>query len=259
MASIRIRGVLTAAVVVGALAAPAAALAAAPEVTTGRATAIVQNGATLHGTVDPNGTATLYFFQIGPTRLYGGNTAVQSAGKGNKPRRVTGAITAAAPATTYHYRLVARRGGNRVWTGKDRTFKTKAQPLGVTLAATPNPIHTGRPTTLHGVLTGTGNANRQVELQANVWPYTGGFQPAGNVQVTDSAGAFSFPLLSVAVNTQYRVLMPAKPEVVSPIVVLGTVSKVTRHATVKRGSKRGRIHFTGRIRPAIDGADVYIQ
>jgi hypothetical protein len=249
---------VTAAVVAGALVAPATALAAAPTVTTGRATAITQSGAKLHGSVDPNGTATSYFFQIGPTRLYGGKTAVLSAGNGNKAVRVTGVITSAAPATTYHYRLVAQRGSN-VWTGKDRTFKTHRQPLGVTLAATPNPIRTGRPTTLRGVLSGTGNANRQVQLQANVWPYTGGFQPAGNNQVTDSTGAFAFPFLSVSLNTQYRVLMPAKPEVVSPIVVLNTISKVTRHATVRRGARRGRIHFTGRIRPAIDGADVYIQ
>jgi hypothetical protein len=129
----------------------------------------------------------------------------------------------------------------------------------VSLVATPNPIRVGHATTLSGALSGTGNAGRQVQLQANVWPYTGGFQPAFNNQVTNSAGAFAFPLLSVSLNTQYRVLMPAKPEVVSPIVVLGTVSKVTRHVRVKRGERRGRLRFTGRIRPAQDGADVYIQ
>jgi hypothetical protein len=246
------------AVLIGALWLPAHALAAPPTVTTGGATQIAQTTATLHGTVDPNGTATSYMFQIGPTRLYAGKTAVTSAGAGRKPVRAVGRISGAAPATRYHYRLVALRGSN-VWFGKDRTFKTKPQPLGVSLAATPNPIRTGRSTTLAGVLSGTGNAGRQVQLQANPWPYTGGFQPAANNQVTSSTGSFAFPILSVGINTQYRVLMPTRPNVVSPIVVLGTTAKVTRHATVRRGTRRGRIHFYGRITPAEDGARVLIQ
>jgi hypothetical protein len=258
MESIRRRGVLTAAVLAGALWAPASALAAAPEVTTGRASAVTQSSAVLHGTIDPNGTATSWTFQYGPTKLYGTTTPGTPAGAGNRPKRVSIALSALAPSTTYHYRLVGIRG-TRIWAGKDRTFKTDRQPLGVTLAATPNPIRIGSSTTLSGVLSGTGNANRQVQLQANPWPYTGGFQPVGNNVVTDALGGFAISLLSVSLNTQYRVLMPAKPTVVSPIVVLGTLNKVTRHAKVRRGEKRGRIHFFGRIRPALDGAPVYIQ
>ena len=109
------------------------------------------------------------------------------------------------------------------------------------------------------MLSGTGNANRQVQLQANPWPYTSGFLAVGNNVVTSSTGAFAFTLLSVAVNTQYRVLMPANPAVVSPIVVLGTTNKVTRHAKVRRGNKRGRIHFWGTITPALDGSAVVVQ
>jgi len=247
-----------AAVLIGALWLPAHALAVAPTVTTGRATGIGQSIATLHGRIDPNGTRTDYRFQFGTTKLYGASTVAVDAGNGNKPVNVKHVFGALAPATTYHYRLVGIRG-SRVWVGADRTFKTKRQPLGVSLAATPNPIRAGRPTTLIGVLSGTGNGGRVVQLQANVWPYTGGFQPAANNQVTNSSGGFAFPLLAVNLNTQYRVLMPAKPNVVSPIVVLGTTVKVTRHATVKRGARRGRVHFFGRVTPAEDGARVLIQ
>jgi hypothetical protein len=258
MRSIRRRCVLTAAVGLCTLWAPASALAAAPDITTGRTTNIAQTTAIVHGKVDPNGTATTYFFQVGPTKLYNGNTARGTTGSGTKPVSVTGSVSGLAPSTTYHYRLVGQRG-NRVFLGKDRTFKTARQPLGVSLAATPNPIRTGAATTLAGVLSGTGNAGRQVQLQANPWPYTAGFQPVGNNQVTDAAGNFGFNLLSVGLNTQYRVLMPAKPNVTSPIVVLGTISKVTRHAKVTRGEKRGKIRFFGRISPAQDGVAVYIQ
>lgn len=259
MRSIPIRGVLTAAVAVAALAVPASALAAAPTVTTGGAALVTQNSAKLKGTIDPNGTATSYIFQYGPTRLYGAQTAPLSAGAGNTAKKVAVVVSGLAPATTYHYRLVGLRG-SRVFIGKDKAFKTKPQPLGVALAATPNPIQIGGGTTLAGTLTGTGNAGRRVQLQANAWPYTTGFQPGlVNDQITKANGAFAFAVFPINVNTQYRVLMPAKPNVVSPIVVVGTLNKVTRHAKVRRGNKRGRIRFFGRITPALDGAAVYVQ
>jgi hypothetical protein len=258
MRSIGIRGVLTAAVLAGALWAPAAQAAVTrPAVTTGGVSNVAPTTAVLKGTVNPNGAATTYFFQFGPTRLYGGQTTTAAAGKGTKGVRVSAPAAGFAPATTYHYRLVAqnRKG---LTLGRDRTFKTAKQPLGVTLAATPNPIHAGRATTLSGVLSGTGNGNRVVQLQANPWPYTGGFKPVGNNVQTDSAGNFSIALLSVDFNTQYRVLMPAKPDVVSPIVVLGTTVKVTRHTKVRRGSRRGRIHFWGTVRTAHGTAIVVV-
>src|SRR4051812_14866777 len=110
MASIRIRGVLTAAVVLSALAAPAVADAAAPAVTTGGVALITQNGGKLKGTIDPNGTATSYIFQYGPTSLYGAQSAPVSAGAGNKPVHVSVVLSTLAPATSYHYRLVGLRG-----------------------------------------------------------------------------------------------------------------------------------------------------
>jgi hypothetical protein len=259
MRSISIRGAVAVAVLTGALLAPAGALAATkPTATTGKATSITPTGATLNGGVNPNGAATTYLFQFGTTRLYESKTGELSAGKGTKGKHVKIVIAGVlAPDTTYHYRLVARNSKGLTF-GKDRTFKTHKQPLGVSLAATPNPIHAGAATVLAGVLSGTGNGNRQVQLQANPWPYTSGFQPAPNNQVTDANGNFSFPLLSVAVNTQYRVLMPARPDVVSPIVVLGTTVKVTRHAKVRRGNRRGRIHFWGTVRSAQGTAIVVV-
>ena len=110
--------------------------------------------------------------------------------------------------------------------GAHRTFKTKPQPLGVTLAATPNPAKVGKPTVLAGQLTGTNNANRGVVLQSNPFPYLQGFANVGNALVTDASGNFSFPLLSLPVTTQFRVLMSQRPAVVSPIVVAGAALRV---------------------------------
>jgi hypothetical protein len=42
-------------------------------------------------------------------------------------------------------------------------------------------------------------------------------------------------------------------------VVVGTTVKVTRHVKVRRGNRRGRLRFHGRVRPAVDGRLVVIQ
>jgi hypothetical protein len=238
---------------------PAAAGAASkPTVRTGGATEVGQSAANLHGRVNPQGAETTYYFQYGTTRKYGAVTSTQSAGAGTTGVRVTAGTGALAPATTYHYRLVATNAKGAT-AGGDRTFKTQRQPLGVTLAGNPNPVRTGAGTTLYGTLSGTGNANRQVVLQANPWPYTQGFLPVANNQVTDANGNFFFPILAVNVNTQYRVLMPQKPEVQSPIVLLGTKVRVTTHVRVTRGSRSGVVRLSGSLIPPMDGTQVLIQ
>ena len=167
--------------------------------------------AVVNATVNPRGAATTYFFQYGTTRTYGAQTPAAVGGRRHRGPAVRRGPRGLAPATTYHYRIVAR---NRlgVARGADRTFKTQRQPLGVTLAASPNPLYPGAFTTLSGVLSGTGNANRQIVLQSNPFPYTQGFVTRCDPHVTDANGAFAFPVLSVPVNTQFRVLMPGEPE-----------------------------------------------
>jgi hypothetical protein len=161
--------------------------------------------------------------------------------------------------TRYHYRLVAQNASGMT-VGGDRTFRTLPQPRGLTLAGTPNPVPAGGATTLGGAMTGSGDiAGRQVLLQANPYPYTQGFVTVSNILLTNPDGSFAFPVLSVQVNTQYRVLMPQRPDVVSPTVVLGTTVTVTRKVRVTRFRRSGRLRFTGRITPAIDGHQVLIQ
>jgi len=247
------------AVLVCALLAPAATAAAQkPTVTTRGVANLSPTSAVINGSLNPRGAATTYFFQYGTTREYGAVTPTRDAGAGTKGKRVAEGLAGLAPATTYHYRLVARnpRGVTR---GADRTFKTLRQPLGVSLAATPNPLFPGRSTTLAGVLSGTGNANRQVVLQSNPYPYTQGFANASDVHLTNATGGFAFPVLSVPVNTQFRVLMPNHPQVVSPIVVVQAAVRVSLHTRVARGARSGVIRFAGFVRPAIDGSAILVQ
>jgi hypothetical protein len=239
--------------------APPASAASRPEVRTGVASSITPTTATLSGRVDPNRAETTYFFQYGTTSLYGVNTAPTPAGHGANPIAVSVPIAGLAPATKYHYRIVAQNS-HGLTKGADRTFKTKIQPLGVTLGATPNPIAPGGSTTLAGQLTGTNNAGRDVVLQSNPWPYTQGFVAAGNPQVTDAAGNFAFPQLSVPVTTQYRVLLKQRPEVVSPIVIVGAALQVRTDAKkVARHRHSVSVRFSGSITPQNDGGRVVIQ
>ena len=250
------RGVLVAALL--ALALPATAFADPPTVTTGRATDIGQDVATLHGKVNPERNSTSAFFQYGTSRVYGATTPPTAVGSGNSGVAVNAAIGGLAPYTVYHYRLVAQYGpSNKLRFGKDRRFRTRKQPLGLTLVATPNRVRSGGTTVLSGTLSGTDYEGQQVLLQKNPFPYPG-FQNTGNAQVVQHEGTFSFPVLDVFVNTAFRVLLPDKPEVVSPVVAVEVPVQV--RLKVGRKVRRGhRLRFRGRVTPVNDHVPVQIQ
>jgi len=94
----------------------------APAATTEPASAVSETGATLHGTVNPNGAATTYYFEYGPTTSYGTSSG-GSAGSARGNVFVSRAITGLAPGT-YHFRVVASSWAGTTY-GADRTF---AQP-----------------------------------------------------------------------------------------------------------------------------------
>ena len=63
---------------------PATGLAATapPTVVTGTASQVTAGAAVVNGTVNPNGQASTYVFQYGPTTNYGSQTTTTSAGSG---------------------------------------------------------------------------------------------------------------------------------------------------------------------------------
>lgn len=240
------------------LPAPAQAQSSKPVVRTGAVADLKAQSATLLGRVEPSGARTTYHFEFGTTTRFGGVTPSGVATAGAGAINVTAALAPLAPFTTYHYRLVAtnRNGTTR---GARRTFKTRRQPLGLALSATPNPVAFGGPTVLAGTLSGTGNAGRQILLQSNPFPYTQGFAPMANVQLTNAAGQFFFPLLSVPVNTLYRVVIPGRPEVASPIVGVGVAPRVATNASATRVRTGRMVRFFGTVRPARPRARFAIQ
>ena len=102
----------------------------APTVTTGGASDVTQSGATVSGTVNPNGQSTTYHFEYGTTSGYGQSTAPAGAGDGTAAVAAPASLTGLDPGTTYHYRLVATNAtGTSV--GGDRTFTTSGGPPAV--------------------------------------------------------------------------------------------------------------------------------
>ena len=130
---------LAAALVTVAIVPGVAQATSSPGVSTGTASSVGATSAQLHGTVNPNGLPTNYYFQWGLTTAYGITGHVHSAGNGTGAHAVTTSATGLVPGTIYHYHLVAiSKAGTSI--GVDRTFKTGGHPPpGVTTGARAGP------------------------------------------------------------------------------------------------------------------------
>jgi hypothetical protein len=103
----------------------------APGATTRGASNVSRNGATLHGTVNPQGQPTSFHFEFGTSKSYGKQTPSKGAGSDSSNHSVAQAIKGLKPNTVYHYRIVATNASGTT-RGQDRTFRTRA-------ASTPSP------------------------------------------------------------------------------------------------------------------------
>jgi hypothetical protein len=227
-----------------------------PIVSTGKASSVTYSSVILYGHVDPRGLATNYVFQYGTTSGYGSQTPLAPAGNGTIGIKVSQAVTGLQPATKYHYRIVALSPAGTT-DGIDQTFTTAKVPLSVQIVATPNPVAFGNPFFVEGTLSGTGAGTHEIVLQANPFPYLGGFKNTGNPEVTNSVGGFSFPVVGLLENAQLRVVTVGKPLVYSPVVTETVAVRVSFH--VRRAAKRGYVRFYGTVAPAEVGAQVGFQ
>jgi hypothetical protein len=211
--------------------------------------------ATLTGTVNPRGADTSYFFQYGPTKAYGSQTAIADARAGTSTLHVSLPVSGLQPLTRYHFRLIAVNSSGAS-TGPDASFTTKKVPLSLAILVAPNPVTYGGNVFVQGTLSGTGSAGAAVALQANAFPYLGGFANIGNAELTTASGGFSFPVFGLTQVTQFRVVTMSSHPVVSPIAVGYVAVRVTSH--VGRSSRRHFARIYGTVTPAEDGAQVAI-
>jgi hypothetical protein len=86
---------------------------------------ITATGAAASAAVTPNGVATTYRVEYGPTAAYGSATPWISGGSGSAAIAVSVPLTGLAAATDYHARLVAQSAGGTT-NGPDLGFTTTA-------------------------------------------------------------------------------------------------------------------------------------
>jgi phosphodiesterase/alkaline phosphatase D-like protein len=108
-----------------------------PGVVTGAASGVTASGASLSGSVTPNGAATAYVFEYGPSLSFGSISAVNSVA-GSSTYAVSAEVSGLASNTTYYYRLVGTNSAGTT-TGTVMSFDSGGTPLApaaVTLAPT---------------------------------------------------------------------------------------------------------------------------
>ena len=99
------------------------------------ASQITHLAARLSGMINPHNTETAYHFEYGTTAAYGASTPDASAGAGNADQAVSRDVAGLAPATTYHFKLVADNGFDGPVASGDQTFTTGEIPPNVTTGA----------------------------------------------------------------------------------------------------------------------------
>jgi hypothetical protein len=245
------------------LALPAGSLAAGGNLktrgSTGHAIHLRGSSAVLTGVVYPEKVETSYYFQYGTTTAYGSQTPTAVAGDGETKVVVGQPITGLAPGTIYHFRLVLVIGATTL-VEHDKTFKaggTVSNHLAFKLVKTSTADVYGTPFIISGTLTGPGSANAPIALQASPYPYLEPFVNVGATGTTNSAGAFSFRISNLTMNTQFRVVELGTLPIYSPVLTEQVALNVTLHvATTKRP---GFVRLYGDVTPAKAGTPIVFQ
>ncbi len=181
-------------------------------VTTGGPVAIGAEKAGVTGTIDPNGAATTWYVQYGLTAGYGVQTYPQALAAGSVPDPVGATLTGLAPATLFHYRIVAFHGAVASY-GADATFFTR-------------PLHPPRPG-LH--------AHTKPSRDARA-PYT--FTTRGSL-----GGGRYIPAAYRCTGTVDVRFYSGRHRVDSTVTDVGTDCRFTAHATFRHKHGRGRVRL----------------
>ena len=237
-----------------------AATSATPAVTTSPATNVTDNGAVLHGSVNPQGQQTHYAFQWGPTAGYGHETPITSAGTGSAAIAESASLTGLAPGSTYHFRTIAMNGSGATSVGADQTFSTTGTapaPSTPPVATTTAPSHVGASSaTLGGTVNPKGQPTTYYFEYGPTADY--GFETApvnagaGTADVTVSAN-----LTSLTPGTTYHVrLVAVSPggttlgadetlkTLSPPVAVTGSASKSDASSVVLNATVNPEGHAT---------------
>jgi hypothetical protein len=169
---------------------------APPTATTGQASSVTQTGATLNGTLNPEGQDTKYYFQYGTSTSYTNSTPVRDAGSGITDTNVSAAISGLTPGTTYHFQLVAMNASGTV-KGGDQAFTTMSPPGPPGALTEPASSITSSSATLNGLVNPDGVATSYYFEYGTSTGY-------GKKTPTQSAGAGTANVAVSAAITQLK-------------------------------------------------------
>jgi phosphodiesterase/alkaline phosphatase D-like protein len=201
-----------------------------PSVQTGSAQSIGPDAAVVTGALDTRGRSTSWWFQYGTSTSYGKSTPARSAGSAAGTQRPSTTLGGLAPATTYHYRLVAKSDAGTT-TGADATFTT----AGVTLTVATRQVVYGGRITLSGVVP-THNAGEQVTIFSQ--SYGGGSFLLRSTVLTGPNGTWAF-IASPRIGTTYEASWRGG---MSAAVAIGVHPAIALRQTA---SRRFVVHVTG--------------
>ncbi len=236
----------------------AAAHCPAPDATTTAATGLSGTGATLNGTVNPNGQSTDYLFRYGtsPTALSSDTAPATSAGNGSAPAAATAMVTGLAPSTTYYFQVEATNGAGTS-DGAIKSFTTNAQPTvttgsatgvtgtSATLNGTVNPA--GSPTTYHfeyGTTTGYGTNTATISAGSGTTTQS----VSAPISGLTTGQTYHFRLVAVNTGGSSNGDDASFKTFAAPVATTGTASPVTPvgatlNATVNPSGQPTSYHF----------------
>ena len=228
---------------------------ALPGATTGPIQDLRSDGTTLTGRVDPNRSATTWYFEWGRTKDYGQQTPETSAGRGSTSVPVSYVLNGLQPNATYHFRTVAINAAG-IRRGTDRAFRTRRGPAGITVGPLIRHVRFGRATTIRGVVSGAGLSGLRVALQMQPFPFSAPFARIGDSVGVRKDGSFELVSRPLQISARLRVVTRSTPPVLSPEVT--AFAKLLVGAGKQRMS-RHRYRIQGSVTPHVKGAKVSIQ
>jgi hypothetical protein len=226
----------------------------APTVSSTTSRDVFSRGARLLTHVDPNGQPTTVRFEYGRTASYGSFTDRVDVGSGTSSVPVSVNLENLKPNVRYHFRAVATNetGSTR---SLDRSFRTRREPTGITLALNPTRVVWGGALTVAGRISGSAVGGIRVALERQGFPFQSGFTEVAT-KTASNRGTFSFNLRSLFETTRFRVVTRTRTPISSGIRTASSALRVGARAN-SAGRRRARI--TGAIWPRVPNGRVSLQ
>ena len=173
----------------------------APSATTGVVTGITQTGATLNGTVNPNGISTTAYFQYGTTTNYGSTGGTVNIGAGTSGVALNFNVTSLSCSTLYHFRIVGQSSAGTT-NGLDSILTTSACPApSATTGAVTGITQTGA--TLNGTVNPNGISTNAYFQYGTTTNY-GSMGGTVNIGAGTSGVTLNFNVASLSCSTLYH-------------------------------------------------------